>query len=391
MTPSPLTPLRPPRVLLLLHELTRTGAPGLALGTFEALSGKIELRMVAQTGGPLADRFRRLGNLSILSRDRRDQPHHRTHLARKSIAVSWDSAVETVARFAVARWRPDVVYVNSVHALPLVARMGVRGLPTILHVHELTVALACYEAAHPGLIRAVPERYVAVSSAVREELADRYRIDRERITIVRPFVVVPVTLVPGSVSASGESGRVVVGGMGNPSWYKGLPLWLLAAREVADQLGEDRVRFTWIGIRDTDEGRQARAMAAKLRLDSIVDFVPESEDVAQHLARLDVLAMSSWEEAAPLTVLEAMAQGIPVVSFAGSGGPAEEIGEAGVIVRDFSPAGMAHAIADLARHPAQRKRLGLAGRERAQSAFSRETSVAAILNQIASLSSARTV
>ena len=82
--------------------------------------------------------------------------------------------------------------------------------------------------------------------------------------------------------------------------------------------------------------------------------------------------MTSWEESASLVVLEAMAQGVPVVCFRGAGGPEELIGDTGIIVDGFWPRSMAEAIAALRDHPDHAERLRGDAVRRVQARFSRD-------------------
>ena len=151
---------------------------------------------------------------------------------------------------------------------------------------------------------------------------------------------------------------------------------MLAAREAVDRLGVDRLRFVWVGYRDNPAGLQFRTMISKLGLDGVVELVPETDRAFEHFARFDMFAMTSWEESASLVVLETMAMGVPVICFAPTGGPAEEVGEAGVVISEISPHGMADAIVDLAQSAEKRRVIGNAGADRVREDFSREKSLA---------------
>ncbi|HKV98486.1 MAG TPA: glycosyltransferase [Vicinamibacterales bacterium] len=83
-------------------------------------------------------------------------------------------------------------------------------------------------------------------------------------------------------------------------------------------------------------------LAVELRVDQRVQFLGVRNDVASLLAASDVFALTSVSEAASITLLEAMASGLPVVVTAVGGNPE--------IVRDgvdglLAPRGDSHAIA----------------------------------------------
>ena len=95
-----------------------------------------------------------------------------------------------------------------------------------------------------------------------------------------------------------------------------------------------------------------------------------------------MFALPSWEETASLALLENMALERSVVCFAGSGGPAEFAGDAGVTIADFSPADMAEAVAALCTDPARREALGQAARQRVIENFTADVQAPNILEEI---------
>jgi glycosyltransferase involved in cell wall biosynthesis len=256
----------------------------------------------------------------------------------------------------------------------------------LLHVHELSVALAEFEASYPGLLGRIPSRYIAVSDAVAAALQHEYHVPASSIAVIRPFVAMPEQ----SRAPEREPGApFIVGGMGNPSWTKGGVLWLLAAREVVDRLGEGLVRFRWVGMRENMEGRQFHAMADKLGLAASVDFVPETRTPLAELAAFDMLAVTSWEESASLVVLEAMGLTLPVVAFRGAGGPEEVLADGGILVDGFSPTAMGLAVVDLLGDPERRRRIGLAGKAQAESFNAPGRTAPLVLHEILGLMSGR--
>lgn len=365
------------RLLALLPELSRTGAPRLTLDILQGLGGSTELRLVSWQGGPLESTARGLGQVVVLrggvaqaaARLRASE-----HVAEALAGIS--ARLRAVVQAGALRRRPpDLVYASSVTTLPLLHMLRLENVPVVLHVHEMGSALAWFERGHPGLIRDVPTRYVAVSAAVGRDLA-AFGVPRDRITVVRSYVLPP--LPASDAMRPVERPYLVVGGAGNPSWTKGLDLWLLTARQVVDLLGTDRVRFVWVGYRDNLEGLRFRTMVTRLGLDGVVELVRETDRAYEHFDSFDVFAMTSWEDSAPLVVLETMAMGIPTVCFAPTGGSAEEVGEAGVVLEGISTSAMAEAIVDLLRSPERRMTMGDACRARVATEFRRDRTLQAV-------------
>lgn len=109
-------------------------------------------------------------------------------------------------------------------------------------------------------------------------------------------------------------------------------------------------------IRET--GLEGRAIVADAR-----------PGAPQMMAAADIVAVPSTNDPCPLTVLEAMASGKPVVGFR-SGGIPEELGEDdGVLVPVADEAGLADALRRLIADPGLRSTMGKRNRRRAESHF----------------------
>lgn len=128
-------------------------------------------------------------------------------------------------------------------------------------------------------------------------------------------------------------------------------------------LEERSFRATLVG-----DGPDRAAVEAELR--GAATLAGERHDVPALLADADVFVLSSTSEGMPLTVLEAMAAGLPVVASAVGGLPElVEDGVTGLLVPPRDPEALADVLRRLLADADLRRRLGAAGRARAEERF----------------------
>ncbi|MFW6193864.1 MAG: glycosyltransferase, partial [Gemmatimonadota bacterium] len=107
-----------------------------------------------------------------------------------------------------------------------------------------------------------------------------------------------------------------------------------------------------------------------LGLDNRVHLLGLRSDVADLLAGSDLFLLSSVSEAASLSILEAMAVGLPVVATRVGGNPEVVVeGETGHLVPPGDLEAFADRVVELLRRPDLRRRMGEAGRRRVRTEF----------------------
>jgi glycosyltransferase involved in cell wall biosynthesis len=111
-------------------------------------------------------------------------------------------------------------------------------------------------------------------------------------------------------------------------------------------------------------------LTEKLALKNHVQFLGSVRDVPALLGRASMCVLSSLSEGVPLTLLEAMACGLPVIATR-VGGVAEIVqdGVSGMLVDPSAPSKLASALLQVQRDFALARRLGLAGRRSVEERF----------------------
>ena len=102
-------------------------------------------------------------------------------------------------------------------------------------------------------------------------------------------------------------------------------------------------------------------------------LVGPQEDATGFLEAMDLFVLPSHTEGLPLTVLEAMAAGRPVIATAVGGIPeAIQNGQTGFVVPPHQPRQLAEAVMALLGTPGLSGAMGEAGREKAETVFTLE-------------------
>ena len=110
--------------------------------------------------------------------------------------------------------------------------------------------------------------------------------------------------------------------------------------------------------------------ARKLNLAGKVHFLGLRADIPDVLSAMDVFVLSSDYEGNPLSVLEAMASGVPIISTAVGGVPnLFEAGEEGFLVPPGDLHGLAKSMNSLLKYEAVRQSMGAAAARHAQESF----------------------
>jgi glycosyltransferase involved in cell wall biosynthesis len=149
-------------------------------------------------------------------------------------------------------------------------------------------------------------------------------------------------------------------------WFKGLDTLIAAMALLPPEAVGVRLLIVGAGpLRD-----ELAAQAATAGLADRVTFAGERGDVPDILAAADVFVLSSVSEGMPISILEAMASGLPTVAT-DVGGVRELVadGETGFVVPARDARAFAQPLARLCGDEGLRRRLGEAAQSRATAQF----------------------
>lgn len=218
------------------------------------------------------------------------------------------------------------------------------------------------------VLRRVPARVFAVSAELADYLAEE-GFSRSQIGVIYNGVD------PGP-RENGEARRsrraelgaraedFLVGTIARLDPVKDLGALLQA---IALMTPQRSVKLVVVG--DGDERGRLEARAKELNVQGHVKFLGKRDDAREWLWACDAYVNSSISEGVSLTILEAMAAGLPVVATRVGGTPEVVSTDTGILVPARDPSAIAGALSPLVQEPALRRALGQAARERLESRF----------------------
>jgi glycosyltransferase involved in cell wall biosynthesis len=148
----------------------------------------------------------------------------------------------------------------------------------------------------------------------------------------------------------------IVGSVGRLSSEKGFDVLLDAVANLA----AEQLRFMLVIV---GEGPQKPGLVKKIQQSGLSEHVlllGERHDIPNLLASFDGFVLASRSEGQPLSVIEAMASGLPVIATAVGGIPSIiEDGVTGMLVPPEDSAAIGHALRELALRPDDFRPLGV--------------------------------
>lgn len=287
--------------------------------------------VVAELGrelSPLRDIVTLLKLWRLMRRLRPDVVH--THTAKAGFVGRW------------AAWLARVpVRVHTFHGHILHGYFGPRKTAFFRWLEWLTACLS--------------NCLIAISPAQRDELAGTYRIAPAEKFVVVPYGLdlEPYNSAPRHAGAFRAEwgippGAPLVGIVGRLVPIKNHALFLAAARRVREQM--PGAHFAIIGDGELRAALEAQASAPGLA--GAVTFTGFLRDLLPVYSDLDLLVISSDNEGTPVSIIEALAAGVPVVSTA-VGGVSDllEGGRYGALVAPGDANALAEAMVAALRAP----------------------------------------
>ena len=226
------------------------------------------------------------------------------------------------------------------------------------------------------LLTSWTDAFIGVADAHAEHLVQNERFPAEKVNTIYNGVDCDRFAPQDASAIRRELGIAadapVVGILAALRPEKNHELFLAGAKEIRAAL--PAAQFIVVG--DGPKRPELEQLAADLGIADAVHFVGSRSDVPALLAACDIVALTSHNEASPVSILEALACGVPVVaSNVGSVRETVVDGETGRLFPAGDLAAFVAATVGLLNSPADRERMGAEGRRRVEARWSLDAMV----------------
>lgn len=259
------------------------------------------------------------------------------------------------------RWKPDVVHTHDNRALFYAAPAArLARVPRLVHTrHGRSTGASRGELKAVKQLARLVNRFVCVSDDVAE-LSVEQGVARSKVRVLLNGIDTSRFAYTGPRAG----GPVVAVARLSPE--KDVANLVRATAVAAPDDPDFRVEVAGDGVCMPD----LRRLADELGVADRVTFLGVVRDVPSLMAGAGLFVLPSRSEGISLTLLEAMARGLPVVATRVGGTPEVVVeGETGLLVPSDDPAALAAAILRVRRDPEAGRRMGEAGRRRVDRHF----------------------
>lgn len=352
---------------ILLYIITKSelgGAQGNVYDLIFKFHANYEVHLVTSSHGPLTDDVNALG-----------VPVHLMSNLTRNIQFFSDFAAIQECVTLINKIKPDIIHAHSSKA-GVIARIAgwICKVPVVFTAHGWGFS--------PGtpklrrIIALLSEKFLAPLTAklicVSEsdhQLALSFGVgNKYSLTTIRYGIHnVPISIA----NPSNQPPQMIMVARFNEQ--KDQTILLKAIALIKDQF----FNLNFVGSGQSLES--CKALAQSLGITNCVSFLEDRRDVPELLAKSQVFILSTHYEGLPISILEAMRAGLPVIATSVNGIPEEiEHGKTGLLVPHGDVQALADALSKLIEFPEIRQKMGEASRQK----FLREFTVERMVNEI---------
>ncbi|GLQ36904.1 rhamnan synthesis F family protein [Georhizobium profundi] len=310
-------------VALVIHEGSFTGAPILGINLLEQFARTHNVVLISLRDGPL---LRYAGDFAvkIVVGD--------VNIGRMSSELLAAKLIQPL----VSEFNVTAALANSVETAAIVAALSVANVPIVSLIHEFATYVQPLTLA---TVLASSQRVVFSSSLTQKSALEAGITGHFRHSVVRPQgrCVIPnvgATVSDNTVAAKPsvefDKADFVCIGCGYVQYRKGVDLFIATAAAYKRLNPETNVAFVWVGegydpVRDLGYSAWLKDQIERSGLDDVVSLMPamDAEALLKLYRTADAMLLSSRLDPFPNVAIDAIAEGLPLVSFKDANGVSE--------------------------------------------------------------------
>jgi glycosyltransferase involved in cell wall biosynthesis len=339
---------------------------GAEVMTFNLLRGlmrfeDMDLSAIVLNEGRLAKEIRGLGIHVHIVDERKKSFLEICGKVRKLMVVNTPDIIhshrykENILAYLVSRTRRETKLITTQHGMQEIQRNGNSLKQSLVTKMNLLIMSRCFK------------KVIAVSEEMRKTFVEDLGFSRDRVIVIHNGVEVPLEM---PVTAGKKF--FVLGSAGRLVPIKDYPLMVEIAKEVSRET--DRILFELAG--EGPEMEKILRLVKRYGLEKSFLLRGFENNLSSFYSGIDLYLNTSIHEGIPMSVLEAMAHGIPVIAPK-VGGITEIIddGVNGCLVEGRNAKDFAKRCVSLYENDMLRKQMGSAARKKIINEFSMEKMV----------------
>jgi glycosyltransferase involved in cell wall biosynthesis len=249
--------------------------------------------------------------------------------------------------------KPDIVHTHMsafIYTIPWIFLNRKKILHTIHNrpIYEFSQKLRSIIKALYHMNKAIP---IAISDTIAKETKDVYKIKEDKIEVI--YNPVDISKYNKSSIKRKKGEDVTFINVARFTSVKNQSLLIDAFSKVREQI--KNVKLILVG--DGELRNAVEKKVAQNGLSDVVEFTGNIQNVAEKLRSADAFVLPSRYEGLPLTILEAMASGLPIIAT-NVGGVPDIVKDNGVLFKDNDLDSLVAAMLKLARDLLLREQMG---------------------------------
>jgi glycosyltransferase involved in cell wall biosynthesis len=343
---------------VLLYVITKSdigGAQGNVLDLIKAFRHSYEVHLAVGIRGPLSEDVEALG-----------VPVHVLHRLTRNIKLTGDLACIQDCMALIRRLNPVVIHAHSSKAGVVARVAGWRcGVPTVFTAHGWGFSPGTPKLRRlvafvvERLLSTISTKIICVSESDRQQALKLGVGNKRKLATVRYGIY--NTTVP-QANPGLEPVKMIMVARFNEQKDQATLLRAIA------RLKHHQLHLNLAGSGPSFE--TCKALAVELGISDRLSFLGDRRDVPELLQQSQVFILSTHYEGLPISILEAMRCGLPVIGSSVNGIPEEvEQGQTGFVVPPRNPEALANALDRVLSSSELRTSMGIAAKAKFEREF----------------------